>query len=398
MAFFNAVNVWQFTLDLAERYWKPALIIAVTPLVLFIIAAIVMFIVALILRAYEAITTYRYNIKHPCPICHEKSEPARYYVDETDEGELPCQLRPGIYGLLHVTHPVTGTRMPTLILNGRDQLLRKCPHCGQFVNFEAGTEKHIGFVGLPGSGKTTLMTSVIGQLMKRNSEMHFTDDVSQDVKDATDHVLQNGCLDNYHLPQKTQNLDINKSVQCMLPRPNGGMPYHLYFNDVAGEVFTASEYNKDVTRFCKDVENIFFIVDPTTMQLKEEQCSDALQQWLKTDDVKMLRSGELKDINMVCYSMTNMLRGNKRNLGKIHFSFVLVKNDMGYMKQVDGTNPDAVREFMLRDMRLANLIDNAESEFADVSYVAVSVFNKNDKGVSALCDTLLQQLDIAKAE
>ena len=46
--------------------------------------------------------------------------------------------------------------MPTTLLNGRDNLTRKCPHCDRLINYNTGVEKHIAFVGLPESEKPVL--------------------------------------------------------------------------------------------------------------------------------------------------------------------------------------------------------------------------------------------------
>lgn len=393
LAFFNALNMWDFSRLLVEKYWLHAVVISLAPLALFLVAALFMLTVAGLLRAYEWLTTRRYNISHPCPICHEPSEPAIYYDGETDEGMLPTPLRPGIYGLLHITHPVTGSEMPTLIANGRDQWMRKCPHCGNFINFETGTEKHIGFIGTPGSGKTTLLCGVIAEMKRQNPELHFTDNVDQDVRKAVEHVGQEGCLDDMNVPAKTGKM-LKSSVQCILPRRNSSIPYHLYFNDVAGELFTAEQYDKELLRFSKDVENIFFIIDPTTMRLNPSDLSANMQKWLGQDSVKSILGNNLPDIKNIAYSLTNALKSSDRDLGKIDFTFVLVKSDMGYMDHINMEAPEALEAFMRKELRLGNLVESISGDFRSVSFAAASVYKKGDKGVQTLCSTLASQLQL----
>ena len=396
MAFFDALNMWEFAYGLVQEYWVHAVVISLIPLALFLIAAIVMVILAWCLRVYEVFTTHRYNVKHPCPWCHEPSEPAVYYDEDAEHGrvELPTSLRPGIYGLFHVVHPVTGNEMPTLIANGRDQLLRRCPHCGEFVNFEAGTEKHIGFIGMPESGKTVLMCSIIGELKRHNPDMHFTDikeNVGRDIYKSVEFYEKEGHLDDDHRPDQTKKM-AKSSVQCILPRANGGLPYHLYFNDVAGELFTAGGYAKDKLRFASDVEQIYFIIDPFTMQLNMDEVSESIKKWLKQTNV--VRSNNLEDIRNTCDSLINALTDSNRDFKQIHFTFVLVKSDTGYMGNINTSDPDALESFMDNDLQLSNIIETVEKRFADINYVAVSAWLKDDKGIFSLCDYMLKQLEI----
>lgn len=398
MAFFDALNMWDFTWNLIQNYWKHAVVISLVPLVLFIIAAIVMIIVAWCMRGYEAFTTHRYNVKHPCPWCHEPSEPAEYYDEDPESGQvaLPTNLRPGIYGLLHVTHPVTGNKLPTLIANGRDTLARKCPHCGHFINFEAGTEKHIGFIGMPASGKTSLLCNVIGLMMKEKDDMYFTnttDENISEIQNEVDFAKASGHLDYNHLPPKT-GATWRASIQCILPRRNGGLPYHIYFNDVAGELFTAGGNDKNLLRFSQDVENIVFIIDPWTMKLNEQKVSDRVKKWLKTEEVELMREGVNEEALNAFDSLVNALDASKRDFAKINLTFAFVKSDTGYLEGVNITDENELMDFLKEDLRLGNLVHAAETKFMSISYIAVSVFQKSDKGVQALCDKLLQQLEI----
>ena len=395
LAFFDALNMWNFSLELAQQYWKVALAVALAPLALFLVVAILILIVAGIMRAYEFYTTRRYNVKHPCPFCHEPSEPAIYYDGESEEGKLPCNLRPGIYGLLHITHPVTGTAMPTLIANGRDRLMRKCPHCDRFINFEAGTEKHIGFIGFPESGKTTLMCSVIAQMRHTYSDMHFTDSVDSEIVNIENFMFNEGHLDTDHLPGKTD-VKLKSSVQCILPRFGGGMPYHLYFNDVAGELFQAGSFNANLMLFARDVESIVFIVDPLTMQLEPSDLSDEMQTFFRREDIQRMISPNTQDIKNAMDALVMLLGegGAKRKLADIDFTFALAKSDLGYMDHIDKTDSEALRTFMQRDLRLGNLVNAAETQFKSVSYYAVSVFNHNDYGLGYMSRKIASQLKI----
>ena len=395
-AYLEALNVWDFSYELVKRFWFEALVASLIPIVLFLAIAVLLFIVAGLLRAYDFITTKRYDINHECPICHKSSQPTKYF--DSRGNALPCALRPGIYGLLHITHPATGVKLPTMLANGRDKYKRECPHCGQAVQFKLGTDKHIGFIGMPGAGKTALLSSILGELQYRlhnnHQELKFTGKVDKDIKDCANYVAEVGQLDENHLPRKTRTNKTQSSIQCIYPRSNGKIPYVLYFNDVSGESFVAENYDKELLRFSKDVENLLFIVDPLTMSFDMNKISDSMKKWLKNEDIQIIRNDNQRDIDTICYSMINALKSSERDLGRINFTFVLVKSDIGYLNGVDVSSQETARHFMISDMGLGNLIDNAESQFKSVSYVAVSVFNKRDEGIQSLCDSLIQQLEL----
>ena len=230
-------------------------------------------------------------------------------------------------------------------------------------------------------------------MKRQNPDLHFTDSVDQDVRNAVEHVEKEGCLDDLHLPEKT-GVSLKASVQCILPRKNSNMPYHLYFNDVAGELFTTAQSDKDLLRFSKDVENIFFIIDPMTMQLKPSDLSATMQKWLEQDNVKSVRGDNLPDIKNIAYSLTNALKSSERDLGKIDFTFVLVKSDMGYMDHIQSDNAEAIERFLRSELKLSNLVEDVLSSFRSVGFVATSVYRKNDKGVQTLCENLSRQLEL----
>ena len=398
LAFFDTVNIWEFGCGLAKRYWASSIVISLIPLILFVVAALVVFVIAWCLRGFEAYTTYRYNVNHKCPWCQRPSEPAQYF-DKNQKGRLvllPCNLRPGIYGLLHITHPSTGHKLPTLILNGRDKLVRKCPNCGRFINFEEGTEKHIGFIGMPASGKTSLLCCLIGTMMKRKSGMRITNTLNGNIKEIEDEVnfvKENGFLDTNHFPPKT-GVEMRASIQCTWPRQNERIPFNLYFNDVAGELYTAGGNDRNLLLFTQNVEYIMFIIDPWTMTLNEQKISGRVRKWLKNEEVELMRNEANEDVLNAFDCLINALDSSRRDLSKIKFNFIFVKSDTGYLEGVDFHKESALKEFMKEDLKLGHLIFAADSRFMSVSYVATSVFCKDGNGITDLCNLLIKQLEL----
>ena len=394
LAFFDTVNIWDFGCDLVKRYWASSFVISTIPLILFVLSALVVFVIAWCLRGFEAFTTYRYNVNHKCPWCQRPSEPAQYFDNRGNA--LPCTLRPGIYGLLHITHPETGLQLPTLIANGRDKLVRKCPNCGHFINFKEGTEKHIGFIGMPASGKTSLLCCLIGTMMKRKSGMRITNTLNGNIKEIENEikfVKKNGFLDTNHFPPKT-GVEMRASIQCTYPRKNERIPFNLYFNDVAGELYTAGGNDKKMLLFTQNVEIIMFIIDPWTMTLNEHKISGRVRKWLKNDEVELMRNEANEEVLNAFDSLINALDSCRRDLSKIKFNFIFVKSDTGYLDGVDYHKESALKQFMKEDLKLGHLIFAADSRFMSVSYVATSVFCKDGNGITDLCNLLIKQLEL----
>lgn len=244
--FYNVLNLWGLCKYLFEEYIITVLLIAAIPLAVGIVAAIIALICAFVFWAIEAIMTRKYNLKHPCPFCHEPSEPAIYL---SEMQPLPVKLRPGVYGLFHITHPATGEKMPTMLLNGRDSLARKCPHCDRTINYKTGVEKHMAIVGLPEAGKTCLTYRLIGNLMRRYPLIEFTDDINPEAKRI---ILDIKAGKDQELASKTAVNDLRRSLQILVPG-DAPLPYHLFINDVGGELFTSSGVDANHMQFFKDV-------------------------------------------------------------------------------------------------------------------------------------------------
>ena len=131
-----------------------------------------------------------------------------------------------------------------------------------------------------------------------------------------------------------------------------------------------------------------------TMKLNPSDVSPAMKKWLEQDSVKGERGGNLPDIKNSAYSLTNALKKSDRDLGKIDFTFVLVKSDMGYMDHIDKSSAEALERFMRTELKLSNLIEDMMGDFKSVSFAAVSVYKKGDAGIKTLCDNLSQQLEL----
>lgn len=384
-AFFSALNLWEYCKYLVNTYWIQFLVVVSIPICLGIAAAIITFLCSLIFRLVESIMTRKYNIKHPCPFCHNPSEPAIYLSEGI---ELPIKLRPCTYGLLHITHPRTGEKMPTMILNGRDELSRECPHCHRIINYKTGVEKHIAFVGLPESGKTCLTYRFVGNMMRNDSNIEFTDDVNPEARNII-LDLKNG--KDQDLASKTSVNDMRRSLQILVPG-KAPLPYHFFINDVGGELFTTAGVNADHMQFFKNVESVSFLIDPYTMDFSGYDISGEFAEWYRTNIEDKGLSENKENISSVIDTVSNMARRFIHNSKSIHVNIVLVKSDTGYIPEGIADDGEKLKGFVIEQMGMAAEVNNLENTYASLNFYAVSALK--DQGIDRLTSGIIEDLEV----
>lgn len=382
--FYNALNLWELCQNLFNEYILTILIIAAIPLVIGIIAAVLVLLCAFIFWAVETVMTRKYNIKHPCPFCHEPSEPAVYLSEYIP---LPVKLRPGVYGLFHITHPQTGEDMPTMLLNGRDSLTRRCPHCERTISYKTGVEKHIAIVGLPESGKTCLTHRLVGNLMRKYPDVQFTDDINPEAKRII-LGIKNG--KDQDLASKTSINDLRRSLQILVPGA-ASLPYHLFINDVGGELFTNSGVDSTHMQFFKDVESITVLIDPMTMNVSEFPVSGHFKEWVEQNMSKMMIGGDARLLDVFQNIKSITLKFGKKTQN-IHLNIVLVKSDLGYIPSNALNDENRLRQIVEAQMGLEAEIHDLEQSYATIRFFAVSALK--NQGVDQLNEGILNSLNV----
>ena len=389
LAFFEELNMITFTTDMFTLYWQQGLFIATLPMQIMLAFAVLALVFSLLVMVLEWCVTKYYNVKHPCPICNQPSEPAIYL----SKGEkLPVRLRPGVYGLFHIKHPVTGEQMPTMLFNGRDRLPRECPHCHKIIRAKVGEEKHIAMIGLPGAGKSTLVYRMIGEMMGRYLPISFTDSVDPEVRQAVEYVKLHGRLENE--VSKTATNERKRSIQLVVPR-SGLLPYRLYINDVGGELFTKGGYNKEKMPFFSSVQSVLFLIDPFTAYWGRQGVSRRFAKWYaeKVGDIKDTSGKE--ELEDAFASLKNILEDNGNKPSNVHFNFVLVKKDTGYLQGLENYSDADLRNFLIEDMGLASEVSDVESIYASVRYFAVSAMESlPQSGIGPLYHDVMQQIKL----
>lgn len=383
--FFNTLNLWEYCKYLFTEHLMKLVIVAASLIGFGVAAAILALICASVFMLIENIMTRKYNIKHPCPFCHNPSEPAIYLSENVD---LPVKLRPSVYGLLKIKHPVTGENMPTMLLNGRDNLVRRCPNCNQTISYKTGIEKHIAFVGLPESGKTCLTYRFVGNMMRIYNSIEFTDRVSSEAKKIILDIKAGKVQD---LASKTSVSDIRRSLQFLAPG-NMRLPYHFFINDIGGELFTNSGVDANYMQFFKDVDSVSFLIDPYTMDFSEYEISGKFAKWYKANILDKKQEVHVEKFSNVLQTVKAVSDQFVHNTKDIHANIILVKADMGYIDKETLMDEEKLKDLVISQMGMAAEIMDLENTYASLHFYAVSALK--DEGVNKLITGIMNELNV----
>lgn len=386
--FLDNVNAIDWTISIYDNYGTTILAIVLTLILCFLALAIILLIISTLLRFYEFASMKIYNVHRPCPFCGNTKD----FTYMKDGEEWPIPLHPGLYGILHQTNHDTGDRLPTMLMNGKGKLTRKCPNCGRLVNEghdkTYGTDLHIGIVGARSSGKSYMLYSGLELLAN-----HFGDDFQQIDTDANNKLkdvakrIHNG--DGIQTAVKNR----YKAIQFLLKRKRL-YPYQLFFYDVAGEKFNASSNNsKNALEFYNKVKTIVFIIDPTMTDIDKVVPSEAFAEWFDKNGNK----SEKYDTEGTLSELKNILTQQVgRKTKDIDIIVTCTKKDLGYLENSNYTydlDEEMIKKFISEELGLANVV-NSLSDFKSVSYAAVSATAENRKALEDLFMKILKQRGI----
>lgn len=383
--FMQSVNMFSWGLGIFKNYWDVILVIFFTPMVLFLAFAVFVISLNMLLNGFEFIVTRIYSIRRPCPICGSTATPD-YIVGGKPH---PVKLHPGVYGVFTHKSPITGEGVPTMLLNGRGKVTRKCKKCNSFINADTdntiGTEIHIGIVGHRSSGKSYLLYSGLSSLMSSYPERFSQIDADNDTRienkkkriDARDGI-QTDVANKY------------RAIQLILKSKLRPVPYHLFFYDVAGEKFNASSSShKTAMDFYRNVQSIVFIVDPSMLDISGTPASAKFVDWHKRN-----ANAEKYRIDGSFAVLKDIIESVGRKSNKIDFNFVCTKTDMGYLPELGYSKTPGENEterFISTELGLSNLINSARASFKNVHFYTVSAIESDKSRLKNLFITLLEQ-------
>ena len=370
--FFASVNVFDWAVAVFETYGAALFGIIMLIVFAFLSIALLLMFVSLVLRGIEFAVMKIYSVKRPCPFCgNSKSKEFVYMVDGV---EYPMNPSPGVYGVFHQTNHFTGTRVPTMLLNGKAKLTRKCLHCDRLVNTAGdnvqGTPVHVGIVGNRSSGKSYMLYSALELLQKKHGDAFTQVDADRNNKIAA-------VAKRIHEGAGIQTVvrDRYKAVQATLKVKLRPMPYHLFFYDVAGEMFDVNAARKmSAMEFYNNVGIVIFVIDPSMLDISsgDAQPSSSFTEWLEAK----CGDTEKYDIEGTLSKLGNILERQGRRLKDIDLIVTCTKADLGYLQACgfgDSPTEQDIRKFVRDDLGLYNADNNINNTFRSVGYAAVSV-------------------------
>lgn len=380
--FMQELNMLQWGINLFSSYWDIMLLVFILPLILFIGIALVIIVLNSLLVGIEFIITKIYNVNRPCSACGSTIEPL-YLVNDR---EHPVALRPGMYGVLSQTSPTTKEKLPTLLVNGRWKLNRKCSACGTRLDSKMsdnskkvgfGTDIHIGIVGHRSSGKSYLLYSGLHLLMDNHPQKFTQIEANNEtrIEDKYRRIAQREGI-------QTNDSNQYKAIQLIYKDKLRPIPYHLYFYDVAGEKFNSSSRSHQTAMdFYRNVQSIIFVIDPKMVDYTGIPTSEELKNWLTSGNTSSY--DEKYNVGSTFTMLKEILNKANRKSKKIDFSFVCVKKDLKYFEasgyKSDTITPSEIERYICNDMGLNNVVYSAKAEFKSVGFYSVSTFS-NDKG------------------
>jgi len=389
----NIVNLFEWAVNLFANYWDVLLVALLIPTILFLTLAVITIFLCWLLIGFEMFVTLLYNISHPCPSCGNWKQPK--YIMKNGR-EYSRTLRPGVYGMLY--HKTEYEKLPTMLINGRWKLKRRCtnPNCRVEINpldyklgiVGYGTPVHIGIVGNQASGKTHLLVYGLYLLKEQNKSKFVQTDISNNDID----ILRKGNI----MPTNKTNY---RAIQFIYKRKIRKIPYHLFFYDVAGEQFNSAKVDAhEAVTFYKNVKSFVFLIDPIMVDYTGVDADSDFLKWV--DEIRKIPKYQNAKYPLISIlsSLPNMLSNLGNSPTNIDMNFVCVKTDIdeGFGNYYDNfvinpkTGKPDIKKFVSKTMGLANLVKSAE-EFRSISYHAASAIDQNTDNLNNLFTYILKQ-------
>lgn len=363
----STLNVVDWTVSLFASYGFAMLAIAIAPLACFLALALLLITVSYVLRFVEFVAMKCYRVHRPCPFCGSK-DGFTYMIDGS---EYTTPLHPGVYGILHQTNSETGTSVPTMLMNGKALLTRRCDSCGSIINkshdFVVGTDIHIGIVGERSSGKSYMLYAGLERLQQR-----FGDELEQVDADRSTRIAT--IAQRIHRGEGIQTMVKNryKALQLTLKRKMRLVPFHLFFYDVAGEMFNVKAVKKQsVLDFYNNVKTIAFIIDPSMVDISHVAPMDGFVEWHQQH-----ATHEQYNPESTLGMLKKILEEHGRKAQDIALHIVFSKKDMGYFESIHlSSSPtgEEIKAFLNQGLGLYSLGNFIDASFKTVDYHTISV-------------------------
>lgn len=360
--------------------------VILAPAILVLIVASVFLTVNFIFNSFEKLVFSIYGIRHRCPECGNKTEPAIYRCVNCNHTH-PIKLMPGKYGVFSHACTNCGEKMPTMLLFGnKKKLPHSCPNALCTAELTAGVlgkDKHIAFIGGTSSGKTCLLLQTTQYLLSKGGNI-------PEIKQERDFSDSQEKINRGEAPLKTQKTDAYRAFQVEIKK--GAFPYHLHFYDVAGENFEDSIDAKG-QHFFKILDSIAFVFDPFY--------SENFRTKHKIPSAFEYSNRPPLDIMRNLAQALEKFSKHKKDIKKIPLNVMMVKTDIGYLKDVVDPSMTIkessakIRQYIEKELEEGAFLQLIDQYFSKITFHYVSALGRTPSGAIDRSPFVAENLDVS---
>ena len=364
-AFSENLNYASYVLAFLGDYWPIILGIVVAPATVVLAIAGLFIFTIYSFRGFEKAVLWFHGIRQPCPVCSEKTEPAKYKCPNCNTVHKQS-LIPSQYGVFKHLCAACEEPLPTMLLfSNKIKLPHNCPHCDEeLVAGVLGTDRHIAFVGGRNSGKSCMLLQSTQRLLDIGATIPESDQ-EREFKGLQSLMFRG------EVPPQTQRIDAYRAFQVEME--NGLFPIHFHFYDIAGENFEDASSAK-AQQFFKNVDAIIFVFDPffdTSFKLKYPAAN-------KIEHVTQPPSDIMRNL----IQALEKYNSDTKRLKRIALNIMMVKTDTGYLKNVVSTDMSntereaAIKQFIIDELGQSSFIQLVEQFFSKINYTYSSALGR----------------------
>lgn len=242
---------------------------------------------------------------------------------------------------------------------------------------------NISIIGGVYAGQSSLLYGMIGYWKRyfaatyEKTLYEFGYEEKSDENPYIDAYAEKGYLnmDNYsELPVKSMMRDGDEThpfnTHCTIPRPDQHSAFHLYLNDTAGEWIEG--YNpRFMDSIIEKTNRIIICIPP------------------RETDEHIKTTVNQVNINGILHKLASERQGGQQ----IPVDIVCTMSDAQRLSRFNLDSKDAIRNYLLDEWNLGALLKETEARFDHVDYFATSVARKDDKGLQALCDSIIHDME-----
>lgn len=253
------------------------------------------------------------------------------------------------------------------------------------------TAMNISIIGGVYAGQTSLLYGMIGYWKRHfaatyeKTQYEFGYEDKSDENPYIDAYAKKGYLnmdikkdiDDLELPHKSQMINEDEThpfnTHCTIPRPDRHSAFHLYLNDTAGEWIEG--YNpRFMDSIIEKTNRIIICIPPRIIDY---------------DYGPEQREFNEDTIRAILHKLVLGRQGGQL----IPVDIVLTMSYMQSLSLANLDSKDAIRSYLLDELDLRAMLKDIEACGFHVDYFATSVARKDDKGLQALCDSIMHDME-----